>query len=362
VFHKWDYLGLKLYPLTLTYSDIKTKIEIVSEIKTSMLPAPGIEMTDSRTDPTEKNSISEPENDPGVLDRPLPFINDPEDDHVPGSLPFIVDGHVHLFPDPIFSSVWKWFDEYGWPIRYKLTSEEIINFLLSRGINHIVALHYAHKPGVSRELNAYMASLCNSEKRVSAMATVFPGEKDASIILANAFKSGLSGVKLHSHVQCFDMNSDAMEEIYETCTKHCKPLIMHVGREPKSPAYPCDPYELCRSDDLERVLKNYPDLKLCVPHMGADEFEAYQQLIEKYDNLWLDTTMTLAEYLPMDHAPSLSEMRVDRIIFGTDFPNLPYAWDREIKQLVAQNLPVSSLERILGLNALEFYNINRENS
>ena len=330
---------------------------MVSEIKTWMLRAPGKEMTDSRTDPIEKNSISRPKGDAGALDRPLPFVNDPEGDCVPDSLPFIVDGHVHLFPNPIFSSVWKWFDEYGWPIRYKLTSEEVINFLLSRGINHIVALHYAHRPGVSRELNAYMANLCNSEKRVSAMATVFPGEKDAAKILADAFKNGLRGVKLHSHVQCFDMNSESMEEIYETCTNHSKPLIMHVGREPKSPAYPCDPYELCRSDDLERVLKKYPDLKLCVPHMGADEFEAYRQLIEKYDNLWLDTTMILAEYLPMDHSPNLSEMRVDRIIFGTDFPNLPYAWDREIKNLVRLDLSANSLAKILGQNACEFYSI-----
>ena len=46
------------------------------------------------------------------------------------------------------------------------------------------------------------------------------------------------------------------------------------------------------------------------------------------------------------------------IMYGTDFPNLPYAWDREIKQIVKQSLPDSVLERILGLNAVEFYNIS----
>ena len=44
----------------------------------------------------------------------------------------------------------------------------------------------------------------------------------------------------------------------------------------------------------------------------------------------------------------------------TDFPNLPYAWDREIKQLVRQNLPEETLTRILGQNALEFYQIDLE--
>ena len=314
-------------------------------------------MADSPTDHSEKNCNSGQNANAGLLERPLPYVNDPEGNYVPDSLPFIVDGHVHLFPDRIFSSVRKWFENFGWPIRYQLTSEEIIHFLLSRGINHIVALHYAHKPGVARELNAYMAKLCKSHPGVTGMATVFPGEEDAGPILEDAFQEGLSGVKLHCHVQCFDMNSDAMREIYEVCTKHHKPLIMHVGREPKSPAYPCDPYALCSADKLEQVLKEYPDLKLCVPHLGADEFGDYRQLIESYDNLWLDTTMTLADYLPMDYFPELSKMRVDRIIFGTDFPNLPYAWDREIKRLVRLNLPEPILAKILGKNASEFYSI-----
>ncbi len=75
-------------------------------------------------------------------------------------------------------------------------------------------------------------------------------------------------------------------------------------------------------------------------------------------NLWLDTTMTLADYLPMDYFPELTEMRADRIIFGTDFPNLPYAWDREIRRLIELKLPDTALERILGANALEFYCVN----
>jgi predicted TIM-barrel fold metal-dependent hydrolase len=298
----------------------------------------------------------------GLLNEPLPLINEPEGEYVPDSLPFIVDAHVHLFPDYLFSPIRQWFDKYGWPIRYQLTSEDIINFLLSHGVDHIVALHYAHKPGLAGELNAYMADICRSHSQVTAMATVYPGEIDAAAILEQAFQDGLGGVKLHSHVQCFEVNSEAMDEIYEVCSARRKPLIMHVGREPKSPAYRCDPYELCRADKLERVLMEYPQLRVCVPHLGADEFDAYQRMLDKYDNLWLDTTMTLAQYLPMDYFPKLAEMRADRIIFGTDFPNLPYAWDREIKRLVGLNLDEDRLERILGRNAMEYYQIDLENS
>jgi predicted TIM-barrel fold metal-dependent hydrolase len=305
-----------------------------------------------------KEKVSAHHHRPGLMKEPLPLMNDPEGDYIPDSLAFVVDAHVHLFPDYLFSPIRQWFEKYGWPIRYRLSSEEIIKFLLSHGIDHLVALHYAHKPGIARELNAYMAGICRSHPQVTAMATVYPGEDSVGAILEQAFQDGLKGVKLHSHVQCFDMGSRSMHEIYEVCAAHHMPLIMHVGREPKSPAYRCDPYELCHADELERVLKDYPQLGVCVPHLGADEFDAYQAMLEKYDNLWLDTTMTLAEYLPMDYFPKLAEMRADRIIFGTDFPNLPYAWDREIKRLFQLNLDEDTLERILGRNAMAFYNID----
>lgn len=70
--------------------------------------------TDKTKDLTERTKP------PGLLGGPLPMIKDAEGDHVPDNLPPIVDAHVHLFPDNLFASIWQWFDQYGWPIRYKL--------------------------------------------------------------------------------------------------------------------------------------------------------------------------------------------------------------------------------------------------
>jgi predicted TIM-barrel fold metal-dependent hydrolase len=152
----------------------------------------------------------------------------------------------------------------------------------------------------------------------------------------------------------------AMHEIYRLCQEFDKPLIMHVGREPKSPAYACDPYALCSAVRLEQVIKAYPNLRVCVPHLGADEFDSYCRLLESYDNLWLDTTMTLADYLPFGQIPALEEMRADRLIYGSDFPNLPYAWDRELQRIAQLNLARERLSKLLGQNAVEFYTIKPE--
>ena len=43
----------------------------------------------------------------------------------------------------------------------------------------------------------------------------------------------------------------------------------------------------------------------------------------------------------------------------TDFPNIPYAWDRELKAIERMNLPADMLEAVLGGNAAEFFGIGR---
>ena len=296
-----------------------------------------------------------------VMLRPnLPAINDKEEVAVPAGLPIVVDAHVHIFPSNIFSAIWQWFDENAWPIRYRLTTSRVLDYLLSRGVSHVIALQYAHKTGISRMLNRYMVKKCKEfPNKVTGLATVFPGENNVENILKEAFDYGLRGVKLHAHVQCFDMNAKEMDIVYNLCESEKKPIVMHVGREPKSMAYHCDPYIICNAKKLEKILQNFPKLKICVPHLGFDEFSAYRKLIEKYDNLWLDTTMVLTDYFPIENAVELDSFRVDRIMYGSDFPNIPYAWDRELKWLKTSGLAYDNLEWILKKSALNFIKLHK---
>jgi uncharacterized protein len=290
-----------------------------------------------------------------VGDLPLAAPGDEEGPRLPAALPPVVDAHVHLFPDALFAAIWRWFDAHAWTVRYKLETPEVIEFLLSRGVERVVALHYAHKPGIARGLNAYIAGVCRGEPRVIGLATVFPGEEDAVTILEEAFAAGLAGVKLHCHVQCFGPDAPSMHAIYEACARAGKPLVIHAGREPASPEYKCDPHALCSAERIGRALADHPTLKLCIPHLGADEFDAYEGLLEKHDNLWLDTTMAVADFFPVPTPRRLLECRPERILYGTDFPNIPYAWDREIKKLAAFGFDDDELAGVLGRNALALF-------
>lgn len=282
---------------------------------------------------------------------PRPGLDDDEGVLLPATLPPVTDAHVHVFPDPIFRAIWRWFDHYGWPVRYKLFADDVIRHLRNRGVSKLVLLHYAHKPGLARSMNAFVADLVSRHENVTGLATVYPGEPGQVEILEEAFTLGLRGVKLHCHVQAMPSDDERLGPVYELCQARRLPVVIHAGREPWSANLPCDPYEVCHVDRIEKVLRNFPNLKLCVPHLGADEFVEYVNLLQKYENLWLDTTMMLGAYFPIENPWPWVLARPERILFGSDFPNLPYAWDREAKAIAQAKLPTAVVEKIVGENA-----------
>jgi len=153
---------------------------------------------------------------------------------------------------------------------------------------------YAHKNGIARDLNKFLAHTVNSmneryaslpqpngqPKRgvrvASGLATVMPGEPDARAILAEAFTTlGLSGIKMHSHVQCVAANHPSMDEVYETCIEFDKPILIHAGKEPNSKAYKVDAGKICDFSIVEDVLRRYPRLRICIPHLGKGFFPLF---------------------------------------------------------------------------------------
>jgi len=295
---------------------------------------------------------------PCLHDHPAGSLGDPDGARVPEGLPPVVDAHVHLFDDETFGRIWAWFERHAWPIRYRLPSPAVIAFLRERGVARILGLCYSHRPGLSRGMNRYMAALqAEHPGFVHGLATVLPGEDDAPAILAEAFAAGLHGVKLHCHVQMFSPDEPRMAEIYEACIAADRPIIVHAGREPRSEAYKVDPHTLCAVERTEAVLRDFPRLKLVVPHLGVDEYAGYLALLERFDTLWLDTTMVLAGYFPYPPPVEMLTRRPDRVMYGSDFPNLPYAWDRELRQIARSALPDDALAALLGGNATALFGL-----
>lgn len=284
---------------------------------------------------------------PGLLD-------DPEAPSAPVDLP-VVDAHVHLFPDRLFEALWGWFDRHAWPIRYRLRSEQVIEFLATRGVERVVGLHYAHKPGIAADLNRYVLDLARRFPQVIPTATVFPGERGARDLLRRAFGEGARGVKIHCHVQKIAPDDPRLDEVFEEAAAAGVPVVMHAGREPASDAYGVDTRALCSVDAVDRVLARHPGLTLVVPHLGADEFDDYEALLDRHPRLFLDTTMAIAGYLPGGPDLGVLARRADRLLYGSDFPDLPYAWSRELGVVAAAGLTPTAARALLGGTARRLF-------
>ncbi|MGZ6144258.1 MAG: amidohydrolase family protein [Myxococcales bacterium] len=268
----------------------------------------------------------------------------------------IVDAHVHLFPDRLAEAIRRWFDAHAWNIEHRIGVEECLRTLREGGVDRCVALPYAHKPGVARALNDFTAEIAARHPgQVWACCTVFPGEEGNERILDEALSGVFRGVKIHCHVMRVAADDPRLDEVWEASARHRKPVIIHCGPEPASDGYGVDVRPYSGYDKLQRALNRHPGAIAIVPHLGVDQSAQFEEMLDEFPNLYLDTAMVIGEYF--EQRPDLEMLRrhPDRILYGTDFPNLPYAWDDELKVVKALNLPPEDEAKILSGNALRLF-------
>lgn len=268
----------------------------------------------------------------------------------------IVDAHVHLFPPRVYEAVWRWFDRHAWTIQHRIYADEVLARLTAAGVDRVVGLAYSHKPDMARTLNRFMSDLARAHPQLLIpLGTVLPGEPDAAAIMDEALGPlGLRGFKLHCHVQKLAPDDARLDPVYARAAAAGVPVVIHAGRAPCLQGYGIDTRALCSAAATRRALERHPDLTLVVPHLGDDEEADYFAMLDDFPKLHLDTTMMLADYFDTRIDPALLIKYCDRILFGTDFPGLPYEYSRE-RTWIETHLPSPAREKILGDNALALF-------
>ena len=68
-----------------------------------------------------------------------------------------IDIHTHLHPPWLWKAIRRWFEgRPGWQFQYPTDPDLVARFLVDRGVERFVFFSYAHKPGLARELNAWL--------------------------------------------------------------------------------------------------------------------------------------------------------------------------------------------------------------
>ena len=272
-----------------------------------------------------------------------------------GAMVDVFDAHVHLFPDALYAALWRWFDAHAWEIAFRGTAEQTLTALAEHGTSRSVALIFAHKAGMARHLNAWLAALCRSAPGIVGVGTVLPGEPDDLAIVQESLDLGLRGLKLHCHVQKLAIDDPRVVRVLAECARLGVPAVVHAGREPATQAYGVDAHVLCNVRRTQAVLEQLPSLRLVVPHIGADEFAAYLSLLDVHPGLFLDTAMACASYFDAGPDWPTLEAHADRVMYGTDFPIVPYGPDRELTVLARRVVQDAAFDQLVRGTAQRFW-------
>jgi predicted TIM-barrel fold metal-dependent hydrolase len=263
------------------------------------------------------------------------------------------DAHTHLHPPRLFAAIRRWFDEHtDWNLRGPTEPAEVAAALRAAGVERFVFFSYAHRPGMARELNRWLRETARGLPDGIPLGTVHAGDDDPAAIVEEACGDfGFAGIKLHIQVQGFAADDPRILPACERLAALGRVLVIHVGTGPHASPFT----GVAR---LASVLERLPTLRAVVCHMGAFETRMALALLDRFPNLHLDTTMALTEaslpYTGIDPGVVSNADLVrhqTRIVFGSDFPNLPYPYDEERRGLWARDLPLEVYRRIFYENA-----------
>jgi hypothetical protein len=249
-------------------------------------------------------------------------------------LPGMVDVHVHFLPEPVLRKVWAYFDaartHYGteWPIHYRTPEPERVATLAALGVQAFAPLVYPHKPGMGRWLTEWVTGFAATTPAAVPTATLFP-EPDVADYLGAAVADGARAVKVHVQVGAFDPRDPLLRPAWGLLAEAGVPAIVHCGHGPIPGAH-------TGLDVFGEVLAAHPRLPVVLAHAGMPDFAGALDLVRRHERVFVDTTMVGTAFaeriapLPPDW-PALLVDVADRVVFGSDFPNIPYAYAEQVR-------------------------------
>lgn len=268
-------------------------------------------------------------------------------------LPGLVDVHTHFMPPNVLDKVWSYFEagrEAGqaWPVVYRRPEQERIALLRAFGVRRFGALAYPHKPGMAAWLNSWAADFAARTPDALHSATFYP-EPGADRYVAGAIGGGARLFKAHLQVGGYDPRDDLLDPVWGSLAEAGVPVIVHCGSGPTPGRY-------TGPGPISEVLARHPGLVMIVAHLGAPEYGEFLDLMRRHAGVYLDTTMAFTGFFerlmpfPAALRPRLAEA-ADRILLGTDFPNIPYPYLHQLEALARLDLGVAWLRAVCHHNA-----------
>ncbi|GAB2656190.1 amidohydrolase family protein [Nocardia goodfellowii] len=276
-------------------------------------------------------------------------------------LPGIVDVHTHFMPEQVMRKVWAYFDSAGpltgreWPITYRDDEQVRLKTLRGFGVRAFSSLVYPHKPDMAAWLNEWTADFAARTPDCLPAATFYP-EHGADSYVEAALEAGARIFKVHIQVGDFHPGDPLLRPVWGLLEEAGIPALIHCGSGPA-------PGTFTGPEPIAALLRRFPRLRMIVAHMGTPEYSEFLDLAQRYEGVYLDTTMVWTDFseqdapYPASERPRLLDLG-DRILFGSDFPNIPYPYAHQVYAVERLDLGDEWLRRVLHDNGARLFDLS----
>ncbi|MZD04993.1 amidohydrolase family protein [Streptomyces sp. SID5785] len=275
-------------------------------------------------------------------------------------LPGLVDVHTHFMPERVLRKVWAYFDSAGpltgspWPITYREEEERRLALLREFGVRAFTSMLYPHKAGMAEWLNGWAADFAARTPDCLHTATFFP-EPGVEAYVRRAVADGARVFKAHVQVGAYDPADPLLDPVWGLLAEAGVPVVTHCGSGPA-------PGKHTGPEPMARVLARHPRLPLVVAHLGMPEYTEFLDLAEQYPRVLLDTTMAFTDFsersapFPAHELPRLADLG-DRVLLGSDFPNIPYPYAHQVEAIERLGLGSAWVRAVCHDNAAELFRL-----
>ncbi|WP_199931252.1 amidohydrolase family protein [Streptomyces sp. CB02923] len=275
-------------------------------------------------------------------------------------LPGLIDVHTHFMPERVLAKVWAYFDAAGplvgraWPIAYRYEEDERLAVLRGFGVRAFTSMIYPHKPGMAQWLNGWAAGFAARTPDCLRTGTFFPEAGAADYVRAE-LDDGARVFKAHVQVGAYDPGDERLDGVWGVLADAGVPVVVHCGSGPA-------PGEHTGPEPVGRLLARHPRLRLVVAHMGMPEYTDFLDLAARYEGVHLDTTMAFTDFaeqaapFPRTERGRLADLG-GRILFGSDFPNIPYGYAHALEALARLEMGDEWVRAVCYGNAARVFGI-----
>jgi predicted TIM-barrel fold metal-dependent hydrolase len=275
-------------------------------------------------------------------------------------LPGLIDVHTHFMPKPVMDKVWAYFDAVGplvgrdWPITYRADEEQRVQTLRDFGVRAFTSMIYPHKPDMAAWLNSWAADFSAHTPDCLRTATFYP-EPAAAEYVSAAIESGTAVFKAHIQVGNYSPLDQHLDPVWGLISDAGIPVVIHCGSGPA-------PGTFTGPAPIAELLQRFPRLPLIIAHMGMPEYTEFLDLAATYERVHLDTTMAFTDFAEEmapfpDHRRAQLRDLGDRVLWGSDFPNIPYSYPSALTAVSRLDLGDDWLRGVFHHNAARLFHI-----